>query len=555
MAFGSKAIEQSKRSMALHAALYLRVSTGRQAQNDVSIPSQRKLVTDHCQRQGWIVADEYVEPGLTGTDDNRPAFQAMIERACDPDHPYDVIVVHAFSRFFRDGAVQELTIRRLRKHGVEVVSTSQPTGTDPAAQMMRQIIGIFDEYTSKENGKQVTRAMRENAAQGFWNGATPPLGYAIVEAERRGQKIKKKLAVDPVEAETVRLIFRLYLEGDTATSTPPLGIKEVVKWLNSRGLCTRRGGSFGVGPIHHILTNTAYVGRWKYHVRNHKEGGKHPDSEIIEVPIPAIIEYRVFAAVQAKLAANNPRVSPVRMISGPILLTGIATCAHCGGGMTQRTGTSTTGRVYAYYTCATRAQKGPTACRGNTIPMSYLDDLVVKALEERLFTPARLAELLSALAARRSEKAGAHNSRLIALQLGVDNAKDRLQRLYKLVEDGVAELDDLLQERITALKADRENAQAALDRARQEGSGDAGLDPEKVAAFSRLMQDVLENRDNPTRKAYLRTLLGAVEVGPDKIRIVGSREVLYAAANGQASSGEIVQFSGLKWRARRDSNS
>lgn len=116
----------------------------------------------------------------------------------------------------------------------------------------------------------------------------------------------------------------------------------------------------------------------------------------------------MFAAVQAKLAANNPRVSPVRAASGPILLTGIATCAHCGGGMTQRTGTSVTGRVYAYYTCATRAEKGPTACPCNTIPMAYLDDLVLRALEERLFTPARLAELLSALAARRSEKAGAH---------------------------------------------------------------------------------------------------------------------------------------------------
>lgn len=105
---------------------------------------------------------------------------------------------------------------------------------------------------------------------------------------------------------------------------------------------------------------------------------------------------------------------------------------------------------------------------------------------------------------------------LIALQVEVDNAKDRPQCLYKLVEDGVAELDDLLQERITALKAYLEKAQAALDRARQEGSGDASLDPGKVAAFSRLMHDVLENRDNPTRKAYLRTLLGTLEVGPDR---------------------------------------
>jgi DNA invertase Pin-like site-specific DNA recombinase len=231
----------------LRAALYLRVSTGRQAENDVSLPSQRRLNTAYCEREGWEVIEEYVEPGLSATDDRRPAFQAMVDRACDPDHPYDVIVVHAYSRFYRDGASMELVIRKLRKHGVEVVSVTQPTGTDPSAEMMRQIIGIFDEYTSKENGKQVTRAMRENALQGFWNGATPPLGYVIVEAERRGAKIKKKLAVDPVEAETVRLIFRLYLEGDAASATPPMGIKDVVKWLNGRGYRTKKGGTFGVG--------------------------------------------------------------------------------------------------------------------------------------------------------------------------------------------------------------------------------------------------------------------------------------------------------------------
>src|SRR5207237_8315105 len=63
---------------------------------------------------------------------------------------------------------------------------------DPSQILVRQIIGAFDEHTSREISKNTTRAMRESAKQGFWNGATPPLGYRIVEAERRGQKIKKK---------------------------------------------------------------------------------------------------------------------------------------------------------------------------------------------------------------------------------------------------------------------------------------------------------------------------------------------------------------------------
>jgi hypothetical protein len=76
-----------------------------------------------------------------------------------------------------------------------------------------------------------------------------------------------------------------------------------------------------------------------------------------------------------------------------------------------------------------------------------------------------------------------HDGRLVALQVEVDNARDRLQHRYKLVEDDLAKLDDLLQERITAVKADREKAQAALNRARQEGSGDASLNPEKSQPF------------------------------------------------------------------------
>jgi hypothetical protein len=49
----------------------------------------------------------------------------------------------------------------------------------------RQIMTLFDEYQSKENGKRTLRAMKENARQGFWNGALPPIGCRIVAARHR----------------------------------------------------------------------------------------------------------------------------------------------------------------------------------------------------------------------------------------------------------------------------------------------------------------------------------------------------------------------------------
>jgi site-specific DNA recombinase len=149
------------------AALYLRASTGRQAANDVLIPSQRELTGQYCAAQHWEVKKEFVEAGAPATDDRRPVFQRMLEEAETSDRRFDVICVHSFSRFYRNGAEMELTIRKLRKNGVEVVSVTQPTGDDPSQQLMRQIIGVFDEYTSRENGKNVIRAMRESAKQGF----------------------------------------------------------------------------------------------------------------------------------------------------------------------------------------------------------------------------------------------------------------------------------------------------------------------------------------------------------------------------------------------------
>src|SRR5215468_3572002 len=284
-------------------ALYLRVSTGRQAAGDVSIPSQRDLTRRFCEARGWAVTEEFVESGASATDDRRPVFQRMLEQAASSDRRFDVICVHAFSRFYRNGAEMELTIRKLRKHGVEVVSVTQPTGDDPSQQLMRQIIGIFDEYTSRGNGKNVTRAMRESAKQGFWNGATPPIGYRIIEAERRGSKIKKRLDVDPVAAELVRLIFRMYLEGDGKSG--PLGVKEVTKWLNRQGHRTRRGATFGVGPVHGILTNKCYAtGKWPYGVRDSRSGTLHDPATIVEIDVPTIVPLGVFGAVQARLARN-----------------------------------------------------------------------------------------------------------------------------------------------------------------------------------------------------------------------------------------------------------
>src|SRR5437762_8654894 len=139
----------------VRAALYLRVSTGRQADNDLSIPDQRRQAKGYCASRGWETVADYVEPGVSATDDRRPEFQRMIDAATTKPPAFDVIVVHSFSRFFRDQFQLEFYVRRLAKNGVRLVSITQELGDDPMSNMIRQIMALFDEYQSKENAKHM----------------------------------------------------------------------------------------------------------------------------------------------------------------------------------------------------------------------------------------------------------------------------------------------------------------------------------------------------------------------------------------------------------------
>src|ERR1700726_4632610 len=168
----------------IRAALYLRVSTSRQADNDLSIPDQRRQAKAYCDSHGWQIVADYVEPGASATDDRRPEFQRMMDAAAARPPMFDVILVHSFSRFFRDQFQLEFYVRRLAKNGIRLIT--QDLGDDPMSVMMRQIMALFDEYQSKENAKHTLRAMRENARQGYWNGSRPPFGYRVVAAEERG---------------------------------------------------------------------------------------------------------------------------------------------------------------------------------------------------------------------------------------------------------------------------------------------------------------------------------------------------------------------------------
>ncbi len=537
----------------LRAALYLRVSTARQAEHDVSIPDQRKQGEAYCVSRGYQLVETYVEPGASATNDRRPEFQKMMEAGTAKPAAFDVVIVHSFSRFFRDHFELEFYVRKLAKNGVRLVSMTQELGEDPMHIMMRQIMALFDEYQSKENAKHTLRALKENARQGFWNGALPPIGYRVVDAEKRGAKVKKKLEIDPLHADTVRLAFRLSLEGDGVSGR--MGVKAIAKHLNERKLYTRAGGRWGVGAVHRMLTRPTYIGRHEFNKRGKSKALK-PADQVISVPVPALIDQETFDAVQAHLKSRNPKVAPPQVVGGPTMLTGICFCADCGGAMTIRTGKS--GR-YRYYTCSTAARQGATGCKGRSIPMEKLDDLVAQHLEERLLDPERLEDVLNAVLDRRQERTERRAAHATELRKKAAEAEVRLKRLYDAIESGVADIEDeSLKERIAELRALKSQAQADAERATValQAAG-AEITPAKLRTFADAASKRLRGPNGGYRRDHLRALAQRVEVAEGEVRIMGSRSellrTLAASAGAKSAAGGVPSFV-PKWRRGWDSN-
>jgi site-specific DNA recombinase len=309
-----------------------------------------------------------------------------------------------------------------------------------------------------------------------------------------------------------------------------------------------------VDAVHRMLTRPTYIGRHEFNKRT-KAKTLNPADQIVVVPVPPLIDQEMFDAVQAHLKSRNPKVAPPQVVGGPTMLTGICFCADCGGAMTIRTGKS--GRC-RYYTCSTAARQGETGCKGRSIPMDRLDDLVAQHLETRLLDPERLEEVLASVLDRRQERAERRADHAIELRKKAAEAEARLKRLYDAIESGVADLgDDSLKERIAELRALKAQAQADEERAKiaLEGIG-AEITPDKLRSFAAVARRRLRGPDGGYRRDHLRALAQRVEVAEGEVRIMGSPGNLLrtlAAASGVASAGAVPSFV-PNWRTGWDSN-
>jgi site-specific DNA recombinase len=165
-----------------------------------------------------------------------------------------------------------------------------------------------------------------------------------------------------------------------------------------------------------------------------------------------------------------------------------------------------------------------------------------------LLQPERIASILLALKARRDERQASADRRIVDLARQASEAEERLGRLYAAIEAGTVDgTDPSLKERVAALKNARDRAVEAADYARKSNALPVQIDPVAIDRFTRLMPEQLVSGDVAARKAYLASIVDAVIVSENKIRIMGSNDNIRSTFGPKGQPTPVVRKSVQEW--------
>jgi site-specific DNA recombinase len=347
-------------------AIYTRKSTEHNLDLEFnSLDAQREACAAYIKSQaheGWrLIHDHYDDGAFSGASLDRPALQNLL--ADVRSGKIDVIVVYKVDRLTRSLADFAKLVELFDQHSVSFVSVTQHFNTTSSmGRLTLNVLLSFAQFERELIGERVRDKIAASKRKGIWVGGPVPLGYASVN---------KKLVVAPDEAETVRTIFRRYLE---------LGsIRALIQDLDRAGIRTKRranngrttgGIRFGVGPLAHLLQNRFYIGEVVYRGKVHR--GQHEP----------IVDEALFEAVQAKLAAGAAARS-LRLRGSPAILAGRIFDDR--GNRMSPTHTNKLGARYRYYVSHAILQKRKDEAGSVArVPAPDIETIVLKTLRERL---------------------------------------------------------------------------------------------------------------------------------------------------------------------------
>lgn len=265
--------------------IYCRVSTNslEQLQSLATQVSHLTKITAATPR--WLLADVYIDISSSKTGSSRKEFNRMLDDCTS--HKLDIIFTKSISRFGRDTVETMEALSKLKSAGVRVIFEQEELDTaNTDSDLMISIIESFAQAENESRSENIKWSIKQGAASG---------ASKLYDRKCYGYKHNEdgKLIIDEETAENVKIIFDLYLRGQSV-----LGI---IKELEKRKIPSPTGKEkWCKRTIDVMLSNEKYTGD----VRLLKTG----KSEIHYLATdnnPAIISKEVFEAVQIEKARRS----------------------------------------------------------------------------------------------------------------------------------------------------------------------------------------------------------------------------------------------------------
>lgn len=378
---------------------YCRVSTDSTDQAN-SYNNQRSYFEREIVDKGHTVFKIYADKGMTGTKlNNRPEFEQMLKDAgidikiietdnrdkriknrhtvyelSDRKPLFDEIWIKNTSRFARNTLSYEI-INYLRQKHVNIFFVEQNiNSSDMTQDLLLKLMQIFDEQDSKDKSLKVRTGIRESAKKGLIKTNSRLYGYKYIQAEN-------KLEVIPNEAETIKMIFNLYIEGK--------GIRQIINYLNDNKLHTRAGKPFCKSTIRRILDNEKYAGlnnalkydtgavMQKYSYPKVKDEYEAIESDKIEPIIDKELFYKCKELLKSKVNYQNQRGT----YKGISKYSSMIFCGICGSVFH-----SNVDRGNVFYNCSNKKMNGIVACNCPNISEKIIDDYIKQLANNSLNT-------------------------------------------------------------------------------------------------------------------------------------------------------------------------
>ena len=431
-----------------------------------SVKNQRDLLNDFYQKhiEEFESVSEYVDDGHTGTDANRENFQRLLADVMSGK--INCVVVKDLSRFARNYSDAGSLIDNLFvQMGVRFISLAENVDSfanpDSVSNIIVPITNVMNDNYCYQTSKKIRQVFDYKRRNGQYIGAFAPYGYI------KHPKDKHKLIVDPDAAETVKLIFSLFLQGTSkraiALHLNEHGVPSPSAYKLLKGLPVSTRGydepMWGGRMIHAILTNPTYTGdlaQGRSRVKSYKvhQIETVPREEWVEVAgtHEAIIDYETFDKVQA-LLKRDTRTSPEgRKVH---LFSGFLKCADCGRAITRCVSKNN----HVYYACSTYKNRSRTACTMHSIKHERLEAAVLFGIQYQVHLAVSYSEAIARINSAPTKKS--QSFRLDELITTKEKELAKITRykqsLYQDWKDG-----EITQQDYRSMKADYERQVAAL---------------------------------------------------------------------------------------------